>query len=71
VLRLLAAADTWRRAHGAQRSDADRNVCDRLIAMARAQLGPSAADAAWSEGARTPLEETIVCAQELIDSSSP
>ncbi len=71
ALRLLAAAETWRRSRGAQRSDADRNVCDRLAAAARAQLDPSAAETAWSEGVRTSVDETIACAQELIDSSSP
>jgi hypothetical protein len=71
VLRLLAAAETWRQARGARRTDADRNVCDRLAAAARAQLDPAAAEAAWMEGAGTPLEETIACAQELIESSSP
>src|SRR6185369_8585670 len=57
TLRLLAAAEAWRRARAAQRSDADRNICDRLSAAARAQLDPSAADAAWTHGASTPLDE--------------
>jgi predicted ATPase/class 3 adenylate cyclase len=71
VLRLLAAAETWRQARVVRRADADRSVCDRLAAAARAQLDAAAAEAAWMEGAGTPLEETIACTQELIDSSSP
>jgi hypothetical protein len=70
VLELLAAAEVWRRTHSAQRSDADRNICDHLIATARAELAAAVAEAAWTEGASRPLEETVARARGLFDSSS-
>ena len=60
---------TESRAREAQRSDADRNICDRLNAAARAQLDPSAADAAWANGASTPLDETIAHARGMLETS--
>jgi len=69
TLRLLAAAEAWRRARGAQRSDADRNICERLSAAAHAQLEPSAADAAWTQGASTTLPENIAHARGMLESS--
>src|SRR4030095_16912428 len=57
VLRLLAAAETWRQARGARRSDADRNVCDQLAAAARAQLNAAAAEGARGRrGGHAPRE---------------
>jgi predicted ATPase/class 3 adenylate cyclase len=70
VLELLAAAEMWRRTRGAQRSEADHNMCDRLIATARAELAAAAAEAAWTEGASRPLEETVARARALFESSS-
>ena len=66
VLRLLGAADAWRRARGSPRSPARETVCADIARTARAQLDASAADTAWAEGARTPVEETIASAREVL-----
>ena len=70
MVRLLAAADTWRRVRGVPRPDADREVCDRAIASARAQLDAATVEAAWAEGAAMTLEQAIAHAHEQLSDSS-
>ncbi len=64
VVRLLAAADARRRAHGFECAAATRAACDRAIAAARAQLDVAIADTAWSDGAAMTVEQAITYARE-------
>lgn len=59
MLRLLAAAEGRRRAHGLEGSAANRDACERAIAAAREQLDVATAYAAWSDGATMTLEQAI------------
>jgi predicted ATPase/class 3 adenylate cyclase len=66
VLKLLAAAEARRRAQGLEYSAANREVCDRAIAAARAELDGATADAAWSDGTTMTVEQAITHAGEEI-----
>jgi non-specific serine/threonine protein kinase len=66
VVRLVAAADAWRRARGLPCPDADREACDRAIASARARLDAATVEAAWLEGATMTLEQAIAHAREQV-----
>ena len=71
VVRLLAAVRTWRCAQGLPEPEADREACDRALASARAQLDPTAVEAAWSEGATMTLEQAIVLARAQVTDLPP
>ncbi len=68
ALRMLAAADSWRRGCGMPAPEADADARALATASARARLGADAAEAAWSEGAAMSLEAiTAYASQHLAD----
>lgn len=63
-LRLLAAADAIRRAHGLERSEGHRDECDHVVAIARRRLGAVVFESVWAEGASMTIEQAMTYAQE-------
>lgn len=63
--RLWGAAEARRQAIGARPAPAARATRERLMAMAREQLGDAAFDAAWADGATMTLEQALAEAQKV------
>ena len=66
AVRLLAAADVWRRTCGLSFPAADREACDRDIDAARPLLDAATFEAAWSEGTAMTLDQAIGHAREQL-----
>lgn len=62
--RLWGAAERLRASMGARPAPASRATRERLMAMARQQLGDAAFEAAWAAGQTLTLEEALAEAQE-------
>src|SRR5438132_6496294 len=59
ALRLAGAAAALREALGARLPPDERPKLERLLAQARAAVGPAAAQQVWTEGATMPLQRVI------------
>ena len=62
--RLWGVAERLRTSMGARPAPASRATRERLMAMARQQLGDAAFEAAWAAGQTLTLEEALAEAQE-------